>query len=184
MPETFPSASYPHASRPLAAVGFVIGPMLAGELQAVSALLREVFAASLAPASSRGATAHFWRYTSPEALYARQKAEHWVLIARLPAAGPEPGLPLGMIELRRPGHVVLLGVHPAWQRRGIGRQLVRQATRRCRQAQPELPELTVNAEPAAVRAYLRLGFKAYEPPNPDAAFVPMALALGPGQARV
>jgi ribosomal protein S18 acetylase RimI-like enzyme len=155
--------------------------MLPGEVRAVSVLLREVFAVSLAPATSPGGAAHFWRYTSAEALRARQQAQHWALTARLPAAGP--GTLVGVIEVRRPGHVCLLAVLPAWQRRGIGRQLVRQAARRCCQAQPGLTELTVSAEPAAVQAYRRLGFTV-SAPGPGAEFVLMELALGPGQAHV
>lgn len=63
------------------------------------------------------------------------------------------GVLRGVIAMRGRGHIALFFVEEGWQRRGIGRALFRRALG---DAPPG--RITVNASPAGLPAYLKLGF--------------------------
>ena len=144
-----------------------------GEEERVSAFLKEVFGAFIAPDLEREGVRDFADYASPEKLEKRSEENHFVLIA-------EAGTRLvGVLEMRNHCHLALLFVHQEFQRRGIGRALLDRALHRCRAATPTLAAVTVNAFPGAVSAYRRMGF---EPTGPEKIengirFVPMRLDL-------
>jgi GNAT superfamily N-acetyltransferase len=80
------------------------------------------------------------------------RGESFVLVAE------EAGEPVGVIDVRDGCHIRLFFVRRDYQGRGIGRSLFEMAVNRCRQADPELTEITVNSSPYAVPIYESLGF--------------------------
>ena len=150
-----------------------VRPMLPGEEDAAAALVDRVFRQDVAPLYAPEGIAEFLSYATATGLRDRQGRGHVVLVAI------QKGSMVGMIELRRYGHVSLLFVDPASQREGIGRALVREALGLCRAQPSPAPEITVNSSPNAIEAYRSFGFR----PTGDLQvkngirFIPMSLEL-------
>ena len=86
---------------------------------------------------------------------------------------------IGMIEIYDYNHVAMLFVDVAFQRKGISRELLRQALEICQKNKPQLRKVTVNSSPNSIRVYKRLGFI---PTNSEQVingirFTPMTLEL-------
>jgi len=67
---------------------------------------------------------------------------------------------IGVVEVRRPGHIGLLFVCPDHQGRGVGRRLCETAIEAAGRMLPRPAKLTVNSAPGAVAFYEKLGFMA------------------------
>jgi predicted GNAT family N-acyltransferase len=150
---------------------FVYRQMRTGEEQAVADLAARVFNHVVAPHYADEGVQEFLRYASADRLRDRLQADHFVLVAE------ERGELVGLIEVRHSKHVAMMFVtRPG---RGVGKELLRRAIARCRQAVPELARVTVHAAPGAVEIYARFGFQALEPERVQNGirFVPMALEL-------
>ena len=123
-----------------------------GEEQDVCDLVRRVFDLSVAPLYTEKGQRSFKEYADPEELSHRVHTDHFVLLA---LADNDT---VGMIEVRRYRHVSLLFVQPEFQGKGVGGELLGISAGLCRQADPQLREMTVNSSPNAQRAYERMGF--------------------------
>jgi ribA/ribD-fused uncharacterized protein len=132
--------------------GLAYRPMPSADVEPVYALVRDCFAAFVAPDYGAEGIATFDRYIQPDALRARAASESFVLIA------VDGAQVVGMIEVRDFQHIALLFVAAIYQRRGIARSLFRQALAVCRANRPDLGEVTVNSSRYAVPVYERLGF--------------------------
>jgi GNAT superfamily N-acetyltransferase len=147
------------------------------EAPAVQALVWRVFCqfegADYAPEGVR----EFESFIQPHALALRREAGNFALVCE---AG-EGGELVGVLEMRRPDHLVLLFVDARYQRRGVARELWRRALARCRVERPDLRRVTVNSSRYAVPVYERLGFRATggERVQRGVRFVPMVLELTP-----
>ena len=143
------------------------------DVGAVSRLILDTFTAFIADEYSDEGRAEFTRYVQPEALVARARANHFVLVA---AVGDQIA---GAIEIRDNDHVALMFVDRGFQRRGIARELLQRAIGIARPAKPGLDRVTVNSSRFGVPAYEKLGFRQTGPERTvnGIVFIPMAHGL-------
>ena len=118
--------------------------MTGGEEPVVCELVRRVFDQFVAPQFSRQGADEFLAYARPEGLAQRLLAGH---IATLALDG---GAPVGMIEIRDRARISLLFVDGAQQGRGVGRELVSRALRRCAEGAEGPVTVSVHASPNSV----------------------------------
>lgn len=128
-------------------------PLQPGEETAVCDLIASVFNAYVAPDYEEKGNQEFFKYANPEAMSERVKNNHFVLVA---AVGDRI---VGMIEMRDFDHLSLLFVDSDFHRRGISRELLRQAVDICRENRPDMAEVLVNSSPFAIPVYEKLGFR-------------------------
>ncbi|HEX2907015.1 MAG TPA: GNAT family N-acetyltransferase [Phototrophicaceae bacterium] len=149
--------------------------MQPGEEQAVYDMVERCFNTFITPDYVTEGVHAFLYYAHPAHMAERQQADHFVLVADC------KGVIAGMIEMRDYDHVALLFVDEAFQRRGLSRELLRQALDICRQHRPDGREITVNSSPYAVPVYERLGFRATAPEQEKSGirFTPMVLEFRP-----
>ncbi len=124
-----------------------------GDLPAVCELVERVFDGFIAPEYSEEGIREFRRYIQPEAFMERMHAGHFSLIAET------AGRIIGMVEIRGCNHISLFFVDPQFHKRGIGRELFRQAEQTCRKENPNIREISVNASSYAMPVYEKLGFR-------------------------
>ncbi len=136
---------------------------------AVSQLIVDLFTEFIGPEYTDEGRVEFLRYVQPDALVARTRSNHLLLVAM---AGERPA---GVIELRDNDHVSLLFVASRHQRHGIARELLDRALT----AKPGLDRVTVNSSRFGVPAYERLGFRQTGPERTvnGIVFIPMAHRL-------
>jgi GNAT superfamily N-acetyltransferase len=124
-----------------------------GEEETVSDLIRQVFKKTVAPGFSSGGVHQFFRYIQPDSLTLRQLENHFLLVAQCGE------MLVVIIEIRNDAHIALFFVDEHYQRRGIGKGLLKRALRICLTRRPKLKRITVNSSPNSVGAYQRFGFK-------------------------
>ena len=145
--------------------------MRPGEENDVCSLVARVFGTFVAPQYTQEGVDEFLRYAEPEAMAARARANHFVLLAEM------DGRLVGMIEVRNCDHISLLFVEGEFQKQGVARDLVRRAIQRCMLNRSKLGRVTVNSSPNAVEAYKHMGFRPLGPEQTanGIRFVPMAV---------
>ncbi len=126
--------------------------MKPGEEDRVIGLIVEVFKRSVAPGYSPEGVNEFLRYARSDDLLKRSRSDHFILVAQ---AGRDI---VAMIEMKKYHHISLFFVAGPFQRKGIGKTLLKRALKICRDRDPWLREISVNASPNAVGAYLQMGF--------------------------
>jgi GNAT superfamily N-acetyltransferase len=143
------------------------------DVEAVSRLITEVFAADIAPLYGEEGVQEFLAYSAPDKLKQRSRRDHFVLLA---CHGDDI---VAVAEMRTNNHLALFFVSRSRQRQGVGRELLRRAIDLCSRELPDLDAITVNASPNAVAAYERLGFVAdgAERTEHGIRFTPMLLRL-------
>jgi GNAT superfamily N-acetyltransferase len=129
-----------------------IRPAKDEEIDVVSDLVREVFDVDVAPLYVPAGIEVFHSYALADAMRARSRSGHTLLVAE------QEGTIVGAAEIRDFNHVSLLFVEPLFQRSGIGRILVLEVVRLCKEKNPGLSAITVNSSPNATDAYRQLGF--------------------------
>jgi GNAT superfamily N-acetyltransferase len=144
------------------------------ELPAAADLIARVFERDIAPLYSAEGVREFLSYASPTSLARRMEANLTILIAE-----DADGAMVGVVGVRDHSHISLLFVEGKHQRRGIGRRLVDTAVQICKEVNPSLGDLTVNASPNSVEAYASLGFVAEGPEQETNGirFMPMRLSV-------
>jgi GNAT superfamily N-acetyltransferase len=87
---------------------------------------------------------------------------------------------IGVVEVRRPGHIGLLFICPDHQGRGVGRSLCETAIEAAARMIPRSPKVTVKSAPGAVTFYEKLGFLTAGPMSEfkGIRFVPMEREFG------
>ncbi len=123
-------------------------PALVDETPAISALVREVFEAFVAPHYGTEGRVTCGHEAAPEAMAARLADGRTALVA---CAAESCGR-VGYIEVEK-SHIRELFVAGPYQRRGIARALLARAF-----DDNEEAEITVNAAPGSLDAYAGLGF--------------------------
>ena len=136
----------------------------------VSALVNSVFDIYIAPHSTAQGKSEFRKYTAPEAFSERIDQGHFVIIA------VRGDVLIGMIEMRENNHVSLLFVAEDFQRQGVSRVLLEEATMQARSLGAELERITVNSSRYGVPVYEALGFRQTGPERTvnGIAFIPLA----------
>ena len=119
------------------------------EAPAISALVRQVFEAWVAPHYGAEGRATFDREIDPDAMAARLADGRTALVG----CHGETGELIAYLEVEK-SHIRELFVAGAHQRRGIARALLDQAF-----AGRDPEEVTVNAAPNSIAAYTALGFE-------------------------
>ena len=153
-----------------------IRPLKQGEEARVCDLVLAVFDRFVAPEFSPEGREEFCRYVQPELLAERAQRDHAVLVA---AAGERI---TGVIELRDGHHVSLFFVDEAYQGRGLGGRLFREALALGQAQAGAAGQISVNSSVYAVPIYERLGFAqtGSEETQNGIRFVPMARRLDSG----
>ena len=151
----------------------IVRPMRKSEETEVSDLIIRVFNEFIAPSYSQEGINEFLKYAHPDALLFRSQKNHFVLLATV------QNRMIGMIEIHDYRHVSMLFVDGSFQRKGISRELLRQALEICRKNEPGLCKVTVHSSPNSIHIYKRLGFL---PTNSEQVingirFTPMTLEL-------
>jgi len=132
--------------------------MAAGDEMAVSTLIEDVFDEFIAPDYGPGGVEEFKRHIVPEDLLQRHvRGDSHIIVAE------EDGELVGVIDVRDGCHIRLFFVRKDHQGGGIGRKLFDLSRQRCRQEDPALEEITVNASPYAIPIYESLGFFVAQP---------------------
>ncbi len=147
--------------------------MKPGEEDRVIGLIVEVFKSSVAPQYSPEGVNEFLKYARSDDLLKRSRSDHFILVAQ---AGRDI---IAMIEIQKYHHISLFFVYEPFQRKGIGRTLLKRALKICRDRDPWLREISVNASPNAVGAYSQMGFTLRGPERTvnGIRFFPMTAAL-------
>ena len=147
--------------------------MKPGEEDRVIRLVAEVFKSSVAPWYSAEGVNEFLRYTRGDDLLKRSRLDHFILVAK-------DGCDIiGMIEVKKYDHISLFFVAEPFQRTGIGRVLLNRALKICRNRDPWLKRVSVNASPNAIGAYANMGFIPLGPERTinGIRFIPMSIPL-------
>jgi len=136
-------------------------------------LIIEVFKRSVAPGYSPGGVSEFLKYARSDDLLKRSQSDHFILVAQ---TGRDI---VAMIEIKKYSHISLFFVAEPFQRKGIGKTLLKRALKICRDRDPWLREISVNASPNAVGAYKQMGFEHRGPARTvnGIRFFPMATTL-------
>lgn len=147
--------------------------MKPGEEGRVIGLIVEVFKHSVAPGYSPEGVSEFLKYARSDDLLKRSRSDHFILVAQ---AGHDI---VAMIEIKKYHHIALFFVAGAFQRKGIGKTLLKRALKICRDRDPWLREISVNASPNAVGAYEQMGFEHQGPARTinGIRFFPMVVVL-------
>ena len=134
-------------------------------------LVKAVFDRFVAPEFSQQGIAEFYKYANEDSLSRRTGVDHFTILAL------ERHRILGILEIKDFCHVSMFFVRSNHQKKGIGRELLKDAVRRIQKKRNDLSELTVNASPNAVAAYAKFGFtsKSGEQCTNGIRFVPMVL---------
>jgi ribosomal protein S18 acetylase RimI-like enzyme len=127
--------------------------MLLSEAEAVSNLVLNTFSTFIAPGYSDEGKLTFTAFVQPQRIVERHNSGHFTLVAE------SEGMIVGMIQVRRPSHVLLLFVDGQEHRRGVARRLVETALEKICSEEAAVNEVTVNSTPYAVEVYRRLGFE-------------------------
>ena len=145
----------------------------AQDMPDVSELVARVFNEFVAPEYSSEGVQVFHRYIQPDAFRSRFQTNHFGLIALA------QNKVVGVIEMRDHNHVSLLFVAPEFQRRGVAKELLRQALQICRSNEPRPSDISVNSSSYAVPIYEKLGFDRVgeRQVRNGIGFIPMVLKL-------
>lgn len=132
------------------------------EAECVYQLITAVFLDHVAPTcSAQGVAWFFNQVTSSRVTELSKGKDSFVLVAR------EDGKITGMLAIRNANHISLIFVDSLFQGTGIGRRLVEEAIRICKERNPGINEITVNASPNAETFYERIGFEATDEERSD-----------------
>jgi GNAT superfamily N-acetyltransferase len=147
--------------------------MIPGEEETVINIVSEVFNEFVAPQYSEEGITEFYKYANTAALAERSKENHFTVIAEL------NNNPVAIIEVRNNNHVSFFFNKAKYQRKGIGRELLKYAVGVCKKNNPTIQKITVNSSPNATKAYEKMGFTidGEEQCVHGIKFVPMSLNL-------
>ncbi len=152
--------------------------MKPGDEGRIYALVSSVFSEFVASEYLPEGIEEFINYIQPEDIASRAAENHFVFVAE---SGSEI---VGVIEIRNSNHISLLFAEKRFQRRGVGKELLRKSVEVCRREVPGLERITVHSSPNAVLAYEKMGF---EPSGSERTFhgirfVPMTCRLEKGDS--
>jgi GNAT superfamily N-acetyltransferase len=130
----------------------LVRPLLSGEEAIASDLVMRAYRVARTTDDTPKGVEEFTRYASAGSINARIGAGSIALIACYGT------LPVGIVEIRSPGHIGLLFIVSEFQGRGVGRALCEAALAAFARAHTLPPKLTVKSSPGAVAFYEKVGF--------------------------
>ncbi len=139
----------------------------------IYSFIAEVFNQFVAPSYSKDGIEEFMKYIQPNELVKHLETNHFGFKA---LSGSKI---VGVIILRDNKHIALFFVDSQHQKKGIGKELFRNALSQCRHNDGNVSRITVNASPNSVDAYKKFNF---EPTDKEQCvngirFVPMSLYM-------
>ena len=131
-----------------------IFPMEKGEEQETYELIVRVFQKYVAPVYSENGVAKFLSMLSPDGLSEmRSGKSSFVILAK------EKSKIVGMLSVINESHLALIFVDPQNQRKGIGKNLIDEAIKKCLNRNPDLTAVTVSSSPNSKSFYEQAGFE-------------------------
>ncbi len=154
--------------------------LIKGEEEQAIDLVLSVFDKLVAHEYSNEGITEFKKYAGVEALAERLKSTSFVLIAE-----NDENL-IGMIEIRDNSHVAMFFVSQLFQKKGIGKTLLKHAVNLSSKNNINLKKITVNSSPNSVAAYDKMGFIAtdVEQTVNGIRFTPMEMKLRDGSGHI
>ncbi|MCP4346489.1 MAG: GNAT family N-acetyltransferase [Desulfobacterales bacterium] len=119
----------------------------------IHSFIAKVFNQFVAPNYSKGGIEEFMKYIQPNELVKHLETNHFGVKA---LCGSKI---VGVIILRDNKHIALFFVDSQHQKKGIGKELFRNALSQCRHNDADVSRITVNASPNSVDAYKKLNFE-------------------------
>jgi GNAT superfamily N-acetyltransferase len=135
---------------------FTVRHTRVGEEVSVCNLVARSFNEYIAPGFSEEGIEEFFKYSNPRAFKRRLESGYFTMVAE------SGGKLAGMIEMRENKHISMLYVDKAYHRKGVAKELVRQAMEEISSNNESPKDITVNSSRYAVPFYERLGFIQYE----------------------
>jgi len=136
-------------------------------------LVARSFNEFIAPSFTEEGVEEFFKYANSRALKKRGESGYLAMVAE------SEGKLAGIIELRGDNHISMLFVDKAFHRKGVAKELVRQALEEVSSNSGRPKDITVNSSSYAVAFYESLGFIQYE--NEKSIYgvihIPMVLSL-------
>jgi GNAT superfamily N-acetyltransferase len=124
-----------------------------GDERKASDLISGVFLKFVAPGFSQEGIDVFMKYIKPKALEIQLNENNFAFIASI---GDDI---IGVIEVRNYNHIALFFVDARFQRKGIGKELLRISLEVCVSSELQPSQITVNASPNSKKAYEKMGFE-------------------------
>ena len=133
----------------------VYGSMKEDEVDCVYDLVVRVFHEHVAPVYSDNGVDTFLNMISPTTLLEVNKGENsFVIVAR------QENIVIGMLAVCKESHVALIFVESQHQGKGIGKSLIHEAIKICKERNPGLTAITVSSSPNSKTFYEGIGFTA------------------------
>ena len=133
----------------------VYDSMKESEVDCVYDLIVRVFHEHVAPVYSDNGIDTFLSKISPTTLLEVNKGESsFVIVAR------QENIIIGMLAVREESHVALIFVESQHQGKGIGKSLIDEAIKICKERNPGLTAITVSSSPNSKKFYEGIGFTA------------------------
>ncbi len=127
-------------------------PLRSGEEGIASDVVMRSYRAATTTDDSPDGVEEFTRYAAAATISGRMREGSIVVMGFLGT------VPVGVVEIRSPGHIGLLFVSPDHQGSGVGRILCQAAIEAVARMLPLPPKVTVKSSPGAVGFYEKLGF--------------------------
>jgi predicted GNAT family N-acyltransferase len=132
-----------------------IYPMEEGDERQTYELILRVFHEHVAPVYSKNGVAKFLGMLSPDGLNETSNGRNSFLIL-----AKEQSKIIGMLSLINESHIALVFVDTEHQRKGVGKNLINEAIKKCLKRNSNLSAITVSASPNSRSFYEKMDFKA------------------------
>ncbi len=152
---------------------FVFSPMVEGDEQKVSELVKKVFERFIAHDYTSEGFTTFMQFINPATIHSRNfRGSSFTLLCR------REDKIVGILEMQNWGHILLLFVDEEYHKHGIARGLLNRIVEMCRENN-QTDKLTVKASPYGEPIYKKLGFVPTGPQQvkDGIKFTPMELTL-------
>ncbi|MBI5413890.1 GNAT family N-acetyltransferase [Candidatus Peregrinibacteria bacterium] len=127
-----------------------------GEEHEMQKLIKTVFSKFVAPGFSQEGIAEFLKVITPESIRDRLKKGNRIIFV---TEEEKTKKIIGAIEIRDFNHISLFFIHSKFQKKGIGKTLLKKCIDICKKKNANLTKITVHASPNAVAAYEKFGFQ-------------------------
>ena len=129
-------------------------PMEKGEEQKTYELIVGVFHEYVAPLYSEKGVATFLNMLSTDGLKEMSNGPgSFVILAK------DESKIIGMLSVINENHIALIFVDPEHQRKGIGKNLIHEAIKKCQHRNPDLSAVSVSSSPNSKSFYKEAGFE-------------------------
>jgi len=152
---------------------FTIRKTMPADIRKIYSRVKDVFQPCAAPLYSEETTARQLENILLTGVLEKIRSQGLILTAE------EDSDLVGLLAVRKDGHILLLHIDPDGSDKNTAEQLIKRAVEICRREKPTLKRLTVNSPPAVAAVYQRQGFvpSGSEQTTRRISFLPMVLTL-------